>query len=194
MSTFDVLLFLHIAVVGTAFFLAGALHTGEYLMGGSRTVGELSRAIRPLRFGPAFAPVLLALFGLGIGLIKTSAAEENFHVSNPFAWTAIVVLAVLFLDGPLVLGRHADKLAKAVEAAPEGPVPADVRALAFDARSWRVSHANTGSVLAVIYNMTNKPSVGVCIADILGGAILGAIVGQLLAKRGAATSAELATA
>lgn len=191
MSTFDVLLFLHLAAVVVAFFTAGALHTAEYLRGGCRTVGELRRVHRPWRYGPAFAPIILVLFGSGMALVR--ASDEEFHHSDPFAWTAIVLLVMLFLDGPLILGRHADKLEKALQAAPEGPIPDDIRVMAFDLSSWRVSHANTASVLAVIYNMTNKPSVGVCIADILGAAVLGAAVGQILAGRASATSAAVAT-
>jgi hypothetical protein len=193
MSAFDVLLFLHLTALVAAFFTAGALHTAEYLRGGCRTVAELRRVHRPLRFGPAFAPIILALLGFGMALVKASPDDDKFHVSDPFAWTAIVLLVMLFLDGPLILGRHADKLEKALEAAPEGPIPDDIRVMAFDLTTWRVSHANTASVLAVIYNMTNKPGVGVCIADILGAAVLGAAVGQILAGRASATSAAVAT-
>lgn len=184
MSGFDVILALHLIAVAAAFFLSGILHTSEWLTRGCTTLAELRQVLRPMKLGPLFAPIILLLFGFGMALVGMSKDEDEvFHVSDPFAWTAIVVLAVLFLNGPLVMGRHAAKTGKALAEMGDGPVTPEARAMVTDAVVWMTGYANTATVIAVIYNMANKPSAAVCIADILGAAIVGALLGRAMASK-----------
>ena len=88
-------------------------------------MAELRATARPQKLGPLFAPIIVALLGLGFALIGMSKEPEKFQFSDPFAWTATVVLVLLFLDGPLILGRHATAMRKALAAAPDGPVTPD---------------------------------------------------------------------
>src|SRR5947207_15880425 len=113
---FDFVLSLHIAVVLFAFALAGAIHAAEIMMRSAGSVAEMRNLVKPGKFGPAFGGVVLLLFGFGSWLIHLSPSEDKFHFKDPFIWTAIVVLAILFITGPLILGQHHSKLDKAVEA------------------------------------------------------------------------------
>jgi hypothetical protein len=188
MSSYDVVLFFHIAVVLLAFLLAGALHGSEYLSAGATTVGELRRMTRPQKLGPLFAPIVIALLGLGMELVHLSKDDgDGFKLSNGFVVTGIVAVGLLLLDGPVVMGRHFAKLDKALASTADGPVPPDLRALACDPLSWAVGHANTLGVVGVVLNMATKPSLGICILDIAVGAVAGAVLGATLARRAVAT-------
>ena len=193
MHSFDVVLFFHIAVVLAAFFLAGALHGSEYLSAKATTPGELRRVTRPQKLGPLFAPLLIALLGLGMELIHLSKKTgDDFKFGDGFIVVGIVMVAVLFLDGPLVMGRHFSKFDKALDAAGDGPIPAEVRDLATDPVVWAVGHANTLGVVGVVLNMAAKPSLGICILDVAVGVVLGGTLGATLARR-ARVKAEAGT-
>lgn len=183
MSTYDVVLYVHIAVLLSAFALGGVLHGSEWLMVRSATVGELRVTARPQRLGPLFAPVILALMGSGFWLLHLSRGADGFRFRDPFVWTAAIVLAVLFLDGPLVLGRHETVLRRQLAGAPDGPVTAELRATATNRTAWTVSYANTFTVLGVVLNMTTKPRLLWCVVDILAGAALGALVARAALSR-----------
>jgi hypothetical protein len=182
MSSYDVVLALHIMSVLAAFFLSGGLHVCEYLMKGATTMAEVRRLARPAKFAPLFAPIVIAIFGLGLTMLHMDEGSA-FKASDGWVWTAMVVLAVLLLDGPLILGRHASQLDKLVEATPDGPVPDNVRAQMTAPMPWAVSHANTFAALSVILNMAAKPSTTYSIVVVVVGTAIGAALGSLLAKR-----------
>jgi hypothetical protein len=192
MSTFDVVLFCHIAVVLSAFALAGVLHGSEWLMGRAKTVAELKVVSRPQKLGPLFAVILIALVGLGFTLLHLSKdTDHQLKFSDPFAWTALVVAVLLFLDGPLVLGRHANELAKALETAPDGPVTPELRAMTLSKTFWYTAHLNTFAVVGVVLNMATKPSLVACVVDIVAGAGIGALLAMFGLSRAAASYAAV---
>ena len=182
MHAYDLLLGLHITFVLAAFFLSGALHACEYLMKGAGSVAEVKRLLLPGKFAPLFAVFVLGIFGCGEGMLHNDAGA-GFHASDGWVWTAMVVLLILFLDGPLVLARAAKNLEKAVEAAPEGPVSPELRAEITSPVPWMVSHANSLMALSVIFTMTNKPGTPVAILVIVVATALGAGLGLALSKR-----------
>jgi hypothetical protein len=186
MSAYDVVLFFHVAVLLFAFGLTGVLHGSEWLMARASTVTELRATARAQKLGPLFAPIIVALMGLGFALIGMSKEPAQFDFSDPFAWTATVVLVILFLDGPLILGRHATAMGKALAAAPDGPVTPELRAMTLDRTIWYASHMNTFAVLGVVLNMATKPSLVGCVVDIVGGAGIGAVIGLYGLSRAAA--------
>src|ERR1041385_7252093 len=132
MELADFVLFLHILVVLCAFALASAIHTAEILMRRAGSIAELRRLSKPGRLGPAFGVIVLLLFGLGSWLIHLDKKTEDFKYSDAFVWTAIVVLVFLFATGPTILGRHQKRLERALETAGDGPVTAELRAIALN--------------------------------------------------------------
>jgi hypothetical protein len=123
---------------------------------------------------------------LGFALIGMSKDPDKFEFSDPFAWTATVVLAILLLDGPLVMGRHAAAMGKALAVAPDGPVTPELRGMTLDRMSWSVGHMNSFIVLGVVLNMATKPNLAACIADIVVGAGIGVAIGLFSLSRSAA--------
>ena len=186
MSAYDVVLFGHIAVLLFAFGLSGLLHGSEWLMARAGTVAELRAAARAQKLGPLFAPIIIALLVLGFALIGMSKDPDKFEFSDPFAWTATVVLAILLLDGPLLLGRHAAAMGKALAVAPDGPVTPELRAMTLNRTIWSLTHMNSFVVLGVVLNMATKPNLAACIADIVVGAGIGVAIGLFGLSRSAA--------
>ena len=182
MSGYEVVLALHIMAVVAAFFLSGGLHITEYLMKGATTMAEVRRLARPAKFAPLFAPIVIAIFGLGLTLLHMDEGSA-YSASDGWVWTAMLALLVLFLDGPLVLARYGKKLEGLIEATPDGPVPDNVRAAAAAPVPWVVSHANTFLALSVILNMATKPSTAYSVVVIVVGTAIGAALGFSLAKR-----------
>jgi len=182
MSGYDVVLALHIMAVLAAFFLSGGLHVSEYLMKGATTMAEVRRLARPAKFAPLFAPIVIAIFGLGEALLHMDGGSA-YKASDGWIWTAMATLAVLFLDGPLVLARYGKQLDTLIEATPDGPVPDNVRAQITTPVPWVVSHANTFLALSVILNMATKPSTTYSVIVVLAGTAIGAALGLALAKR-----------
>jgi hypothetical protein len=182
MSGYDVVLFLHIAAVLAAFFLSGGLHVSEYLMKGATTMAEVRRLTRPARFAPLFAPIVIAIFVCGLILLRQDEGKA-WDMGTPFVAIGMVVLLVLFLDGPLVLARYGKKLDALVEATPDGPVPDAVRTQVRAQVPWMVSHANSFAALSVILLMTTKPSWAYCVVVVLVATAIGASLGAALSRR-----------
>lgn len=182
MSTYDVLLALHITCVLGAFFLSGGLHVSEYLMKGAGTVAEVRRLTRTGKFAPLFAPLVIGIFGFGVAMLRQDEGK-GWSMSDGWITTAMVVLLVLFLDGPLVLARYGKKLETLVAATPDGPVTDELRAAVREPVPWVVSHANTFAALSVILIMTSKPSGATSALIAVIGTAVGAGLGLVLAKR-----------
>ncbi len=177
MALFDVVLFLHIAVAISAFALSGVIHTSEYLLGRSSTAADALRMLKVQRLAPLFAVLILLLLSLGSWLVQLSEAPDKFSFSDPFVSTAMLVLLIAFVDGPVILGQHAKKLAGALAQSPDGSISPQARALMGNPVPAIVSYGNTFLVLAVVFNMAVKPSLVGCLASLLVGLLIGVALG-----------------
>jgi hypothetical protein len=177
MSAFSFVLFLHITIVISAFVLAGAMHVCEILMRRAQTVAEVRVLARVGKAGPFFAVFVILLIGSGMSLVSLSKHADKFRVADPFAWTALVALAVLFVTGPAIMAPHHRRLTAAINSAAEGPASADLRALALNRTVVTVGFLNTFLALGVVFNMANKPSAGGAIAALVLFAAAGAAIG-----------------
>jgi uncharacterized membrane protein len=182
MHLVDVVLFLHIGAAIFAFGLAGALHAAEWLSRGATSVGELRTSGRATRLGQLFPVAILLLLVLGAWLVHLSKKEFSF--SDGWVWTAVVALVILGAVGGLVLDKHAKEFRALLAATPDGPIPDPLRVMAFDSRSWLLSHLSTGLALAVVFNMAIKPNTAGAIAVLVVGIASGAAVGRLGARGG----------
>jgi hypothetical protein len=184
MELYDVVLFCHIAVLLFAMALTGTIHSSEWLAVRTSTVQEMRVLARPQAWGILFAPVVAFLLLLGSWLVKLSDDRaRDYSFSDGWVWTAAVVLAIAFVAGFAVEGPHAERLLKALAAAPDGPVTPELRELASNRFTWVVGHAVTFMVIGVVSNMVNKPGAAVAILVI----VVGAVVGSLLALVGLRT-------
>lgn len=184
MELYDVVLFLHIAVVLCAIGLAGALHASEWLVPGATTVAELRAISRPNRWGVLFAPIVATLLVLGMWLVSLSKDQgHEYSLSDGWVWTAVIVLAVLFVDGGAVMGRHAQHLGTELATASDGPVTPELTTLATHPVPWVVGHANTFMAVAVVSNMVNKPGALVSVVVVVVGAVSGGALGLVGSRR-----------
>ena len=176
MKAFDVILFVHIAVLLLAMALTGLMLGSVWLAARAATVAELRMTARPQRLGPLYALAILALLGTGFSLLNMSKAPDKFDFGDPFVWTSAVVLLFLFLNGSLILGRHESALRKALAVTPIGPVTPELRAMTIDPSLWFIEYINTFTVFGVVLNMATKPSLVWCVVHILAGAAIGAVI------------------
>jgi hypothetical protein len=184
MELYDVLVFVHIAVLVTAFVLTGAVHTSEWLTARAATVQEMRVLAKPQKWGVLFAPVVALMLLVGAWLVQLSddrAAEYSF--GDGWIWTAAVVLLLAFLSGFGIHAPHGEKLGKALGQAPEGAASPELRELTTEPLPWVVGYVVPGMILAVTSNMVNKPGTAVSILVIVVGATVGAALGLFLVQR-----------
>jgi hypothetical protein len=189
MELYTVVLFAHIFVVLCAFALAGVLHATQWLMPSAATVSELRVLARPQKWGVGFIPIIGLLLLLGAWLVQLSEDEAiTYEFSDGWVWTAVVALGLLFVGGAALEGPSANKLNEAVDAAPEGPVPPELRAHVASPFPWVSSHAQTFLAASVVFNMANKPEAAGAVTVLVVGTAIGALIGLLGARRAAARS------
>ena len=184
MELYDVVKFAHIAVLLCAISLAGMLHATEWLMPRAKTVSELRILARPQKLGVLFVPLIALLLLLGSWLVKLSednASEYSF--SDGWVWTAVLALVVLFACGGGIMGPAAERLNKTVDAAPEGPVTPELKAVVGHRLPWVVGHFNTFLAVSVACNMVNKPGAAVAVVVLVVGTAIGAAIGLMGSRR-----------
>ena len=176
MNAYDLMLFTHIAILLFGIVLTGVMYSSVWSAARAATVAELRMVSRPQKLASLFAPTILGLLGSGAALIQMSKEPDKFNFGQPFAWTAIVVLVFLFLNGPLILGRHEMVLRRALAATTNGPLTTELRSMTIDPTVWFFEYINTAIVFGVVLNMTNKPSLLWCVVDILAWVIVGGVL------------------
>jgi hypothetical protein len=180
MELYDDVKYAHIAVQLFANALAGVIHTSEWLVVRSSTVQQMRALARPQVWGILFAPVVGLLLLLGSWLVTLSDDRTlTYSFGDGWVWTAMVVLLLAFVAGFGLEGPHAEGLNKALAEAPDGPVTAELHALATARVPWLVGHAVTFAVVGVVCNMVNKPGAPVAVLVIVVAAVVGALVGLL---------------
>lgn len=179
---FNFVLYLHITVAILAFGLGGALLMVSHLLYRAQTVAQVRLLVKPLKLGPIFGVFDVLLLGLGAWLVALSKAPDKFDYGDPFVWSGITVIVYLLAIGPTVLERYAKRSNEAAEAAPDGPVSAELRAVLFNKRDVYIYHSAIGVFLAVVFNMANKPAAWGAILAVVVGVIFGLVIAQPLLR------------
>jgi hypothetical protein len=132
------------------------------------------------KVGKFFPIAAIGLFGTGAYL----AAEDTFpwSFSTPWIVVAIVVLVLLIAQGALIAERTGHKLQAAMRANGPGPLGPEARRMALHPGLWVVEFSNLGMVLAVVWNMTDKPGWGGSIAAVVVGYAVGAALALLVTR------------
>ena len=148
--------------------MTGALHRTPTVAGMREWVTAMQKYTR---LGPPAAIVVLLS-----GLFMT---WDAYSFSD--GW--IVVSLVLFVMAGGIAGGilepHLKKVLGAAEATPDGPVPAELRAVAADSRAENFESLMLGFDFAIVFMMTNKPGwTGALIAMAVGLAIAGALIAR----------------
>jgi hypothetical protein len=153
----DVVLFLHIAVAVFTFGIAGLLLTGLVQMRRAESVAVLRSWERLThRIEPWFPILVVFLIALGAWLISLS--HKEFSWSDGWVLTAVVTLVIMEAYGGVVLAPNGKRLHTMVEAAPEGPVPDEIRSAVMNPLVWAGAWGEMGLAAGVLFLMPTKPS------------------------------------
>jgi len=188
LNTYHVVLYLHVLsllvgfsagiIVTVCLFRLRAAETLEAAAPWGQLVGEAEKA---------FPVAIVCLFVTGAYM-----TSDVWTWDTPWVTTGIVGLAILALQGPLVAGRRGAAAKRALLANGPGPLGAGARRLARDPALWAADLSNEALVLAIIWNMTQKPGWGGAIAALAVAYAVGVLLG-LLCSRPAAAEASTAT-
>jgi hypothetical protein len=126
-----------------------------------------------------------------IGLFATGAYLTSDQWSWSTGWidVSIAGLAVVALQGPLVGERTAHKLKHALQENGPGPLGEHARRMARHAGLWVVELTNLALVLAIVWNMTQKPGTAGAIAAVVIAYAVGALIALPLTRPSASPEA-----
>lgn len=190
MKTTDVALFLHIFVAVATFSIAAVLLVSMSQMAKAESMSVLRSWARVAhRIEPVFPVMVLVLILLGGWLIHLSGGE--FAWSDSWVITSVVGLVLMEGYGGIVLAPAGKKLHETVEAAPDGPIPANVRSMVGNPAVWAGAYANMGMALGILFLMPTKPSGAWPVVIVAAAGIVATLIGLRLAA--AAQSAPVSS-
>jgi hypothetical protein len=174
----SVALFIHLLGVVTLFIAMGILQRGGAGVRSSSTVQEMRLWLGLVQMTRQMFPTAFVII-LGSGLYM---ANEYWSFDTPWIVVAIISIVVMAVVGGTVVGRGLAEIGRALTS--EGPVSPELAHLAGRPAPWVAASALNGIAIGVIWLMVNKPgwiqSTGVVI--IL--AVVAAIIGAAVIRRG----------
>ena len=173
MSTYSIMLFVHIVGVIGVFVGVGAWLFAVSALRRTQQVAQVR----------ALAGLTVASGNLAVGGVLLIAIGGFYMVLT--AWglhaTWIVVATVSFVllapFGVLVLDPRIRAIAKAADAAPEGPLPASLAARVRDPIVGIGLHLYIAVLVGIVFLMTTKPTLVVSILAMVVAAALGVASG-----------------
>jgi uncharacterized membrane protein len=188
MKTYDVVLFLHIMAAVFGFGVAAVLHVMLFRLRSATDVRQVRDQMPVLKVAePLFPLSAILLFGLGAYLVHLSDGDVTW--GEGWIITAIVALIVVEGVGGAIIGRRTKVLHAAVDAAPDGPIDAPIRALLADRGIWVGAHFNTAVIAAIVFLMTVKPDGVGSVVTVVIGAVIGIASALPFAKPAPVTAA-----
>ena len=186
MSAYTLVLFVHILGALGLFVTTGITHLVLARLRRARTVAQ-AREWLEVAHAVAKVEPLVALALLGPGLYLTATAW-GWRV----AWidVALGALLAMVVVGSAVGGPRVAARARAAAEAPDGPVPAALRARLDDPVLWTLARVATALYLGIVFLMVVKPGLAGSLAA-LGAALALGLASAAPRWRGAqATSSE----
>jgi hypothetical protein len=126
-----------------------------------------------------------------LGLFATGA----YMTSDLWTWgtgwidVGIVGLAVIALQGPLIAERSSHRLRHALQENGPGPLREHARRMARHPGLWHTEFTNVCLVLAIVWNMTEKPDWAGAIAAVIVGYAVGAVAALPITRPSSAAEA-----
>ncbi|GEM_PF-852399 len=187
MDTYHVVLYLHLLSLLAGISTAVVLSVCLFRLRSAQTLADaVPWGMLAGQTERVFPLVGLSLFGTGAYM-----TSDVWSWSSGWIVAGIAGLVLMDLQGALVGGRRGKALEHALHENGPGPLGKQPRRLARDRSLWVVTFANIGLALAIVWNMTEKPDLGVAIAALVAGYAAGALfalpfTGPALARLGAA--------
>jgi hypothetical protein len=132
----------------------------------------------------AFPVAVLGLFATGAYM-----TSDLWTWSTGWIYMSIVGLAVVALQGPLIAERTSHKLKHALQENGPGPLGEHARRMARHPGLWLTELTNVCLVLAIVWNMTQKPGTAGAIAALVVGYAVGAVLAWPITRPSAAPEA-----
>lgn len=183
MNTYHYVLYVHLLSLFVGIGAGSILLACLLQLRAARTVEEAAPwGMLAGKIGKFFPVAILGLFGTGAYM--TSETTYPWTWSTRWVDVGIAALVVLFVQGAGIAERTGHKLGAALQANGPGPLGPEARRMTLHPGLWVVEFSNFGIVLAVVWNMTEKPGLGGALASVLVGYAVGAAL-ALLATRSA---------
>lgn len=190
MDTYHVVLYIHFLALFVGIGAAGALVACLFRLRAAETLetavpwGMLAGTVEK-----AFPIAVVGLFGSGAYMTSDLWTWDTGWIA-----VSIVGLAYVAVNGPLVGGRTGHKLKHALMENGPGPLSAETRRMARHLGLWFAELTNIAVVLAIVWNMTEKPGTWSSLAAVLIAWAVGAGSAYWLSRPSLATAAAPAEA
>jgi hypothetical protein len=177
MSLYEVVLSLHIMALGFGFAVAGVAHSTMFRVRAATDMRQVRERLHVLdKVGPFFGIAALLLIIFGAYMVQNPPeGRDDIGWDQGWVLTALISLVLVEAVGGLVIGRGVKAILGTLEAAPDGPVTADTRAVLADKPVWLASHATTAVIVSIIVLMVGKPSTTGAIVTVVVGALVGLV-------------------
>ena len=187
MDTYHVVLYLHLLSLLAGISTAAVLSVCLFRLRSAQTLADaVPWGMLAGQAERVFPFVGLGLFGSGAYM-----TSDLWSWSSGWIDAAIAGLVLMDMQGPLVAGRRGKALKHALEENGSGPLGERPRQLARNRPMWIVNFANVGIALGIVWNMTQKPSLGLSILALAVGYAAGAVFALPFTKT-AASELEVA--
>jgi hypothetical protein len=177
-NTYQYVLYVHLLSLLLGVGAASVLLTCLFQLRAART---LEQAV-PWGIVSGKVAKLFPIAILGLFLTGAYMTHKLWTWGTPWIVLGIVGLVVLGVQGGGIAEHTAKKLQAALLANGPGPLGAEARRMTLHPGLWVVELSNFGLVLAIVWNMIDKPGWGGAIAAVLVGYAVGVVV-ALLASR-----------
>jgi hypothetical protein len=169
---YGVVLFAHVCALLAAISAGVLSHFSESRLRSAETTA----AVRPWakllgRLGKVFPVALLVLLASGAYLV-----HDAWSWSAGWVDASLVGVGLLFASGGGVVRARGVALRRALMAAGDGPLPAEVHRLIVRHPAAFASWMNTGLALGIVFAMTEKPALSGSAAALVVGAAAGLAV------------------
>lgn len=178
MNTYHYVLYVHLLSLLLGIGAGSVLLTCLFQLRAARTVEQaVPWGIVSGKVARLFPVAILGLFATGAYM-----THKLWTWGTPWIVLGIAGLVVLGVQGGGIAEHTAKKLQAAMMANGPGPLGAEARRMTLHPGLWVVELSNLGLVLAIVWNMTEKPGWGGSIAAVVVGYAVGVVV-ALLASR-----------
>ena len=185
MDTYHVVLYLHFLSLFVGIGAASILLVCLIQLRAARTLMDA------VPFGAVAGKVTKAFPVAVVGLFATGA----YLTSDLWTWStgwidvSIAGLALVALQGPLLGERTAHKLKAALQANGPGPLGEHALRMARHPGLWHTELTNVAVVLAIVWNMTNKPGTAGALAAVVVAYAVGALAAYPITRPAPAPAA-----
>jgi hypothetical protein len=181
-DTYHVVLYIHLLALFIGIGAASVLLVCLFQLRAAQTLAEaVPWGMVAGKTGRAFPIAVLGLFATGAYM-----TTDIWTWSTGWIDVSIAGLVLVALQGPLVAERTAKKLEHALKDNGPGPLGENARRMTRHPGLWVVELTNVGLVLAIVWNMTQKPATASAIAALVGGYAVGVALALRFMKAGAA--------